>query len=221
MNRCALTTILLLSISSFVGCATLEVPYEPVGHAGGWDPVFGACETCGTCGGSCEGHTPASYMGHQLRCAAGCGEIYWGPWLNNPPDQCDPCDDCGDFVGDRCCEPKLRQKVWWTLTGQHGLYAHGKGCAACGGKGCSSCTSGGCSSCGGGGCTACGGGPYDLPDYEEVEPSVAPNEAPTPELLPNTPPLEAPEPETPAGIRPVQGISLSLPFKIRSARFSE
>lgn len=221
MNRFALSTVLLLSLTSLFGCATLEVPYEPPGHAGGWDPVYGACDTCGTCGGTCEGHTPASYIGHQLRCASGCGEIYWGPWLSDPPDQCDPCDDCGEFVGDRCCEPKLRQKLWWTLTGHNGASAHGKGCASCGGKGCSSCKSGDCSSCGGNGCTSCGNQYREVPYYEPNESPVAPNEAPTPELLPETPAEIEQEADTPASIMPAQGISLRLPFKIRSARISE
>ncbi|MDA1055305.1 MAG: hypothetical protein O3C40_33205 [Planctomycetota bacterium] len=205
MNRFALTTVLLLSINSLIGCAMLEVPYDPPGHACGWDPVFGSCDTCGTCGGVCEGHTPASYIGHQLRCTSGCGEIYWGPWHDTPPDQCDPCDDCGNWVGERCCEPKFRQKVWWTITGQHGPLAHGKGCSSCGGKGCSS----------------CGGEFSEVPYYESDGPTIAPHEAPTPELLPDTPLPAAPEPETPAFIRPAQGVSLSLPFQIRSTRYSQ
>lgn len=214
MNRFALTTVLLLSISSWMGCATLEIPYAPPGHACGWDPIFGSCDTCGTCGGACEGHTPASYIGHQLRCTAGCGDLYWGPWLDTPPDQCDPCDDCGNFVGDRCCAPKFRQKVWWAMTGQTGPSGHGKGCASCGGKSCTSCGGKGCSSCGEPGFS-------DVPYYEPGGPTVAPHEAPTPELLPGTPTPVAPARETPAFIRPAHGGSLSLPFQIRSARFSE
>lgn len=213
MNRYGLITVLLLSITSLVGCATLEVPYEPPGHAGGWDPVFGSCDTCGTCGGTCEGHTPASYLGHHLRCTSGCGEIYWGPWHDTPPDRCDPCDDCGEFVGDRCCEPKWREKIWWKLTGYDGAVAHGKGCSACGSKG--------CSSCGGKGCSSCGDAISDVPYYEYDESIVPPNEAPTPELLPETPLLPAPERETPALIRPAQGASLSLPFQLRSTRLSQ
>ncbi len=212
MNRLAFAATLLFATTSFIGCATLEVPYVPPGHAGGWDPVFGNCDTCGTCGGHCEGHTPASYIGHQLRCAGGCGEIYWGPWLSNPPDQCDPCNDCGEFVGDRCCEPKLRQKVWWKLTGQSGVLAHGKGCSDCGGKG--------CSSCGGAACTSCGGKTDDLPYYDGQIIEGPIHEAPIPEEIPSTPPAPA-EVETPAAIRPLQGVSLKLPFSLRSTRFEE
>ncbi|MBI2479458.1 MAG: hypothetical protein HYV60_12740 [Planctomycetia bacterium] len=111
------------------------------------------------------------------------------------------------------------------MTGQTGPRGHGKGCASCGGKG-----------CGGKGCSSSGTEFSDVPYYEPYEsdgPTVAPHEAPTPELLPETPrpatpellpetPRPAtPEPETPAFIRPAQGVSLSLPFQIRSARFSE
>jgi|CXWL01.1.fsa_nt_gi hypothetical protein len=213
MNHFALTTVLLLSVHSLVGCATLEVPYDPVGHACGWDPMFGSCDVCGVCGGTCEGHTPASWVGHQLRCTAGCGQIYWGPWHDTPPE-CEPCDECsGDWVGDRCCGPKLRQKLWWTITGWSGPSACGKGCATCGSKG--------CSTCGGKGCSACGGELSEEPYYESDGPTIAPHEAPAPEVLPNTPQPAAPAPETPAFLRPAQGISLNLPFQIRSARLSQ
>lgn len=194
MNRLATAASLLLISSSFLGCATLEVPYQPPGHAGGWDPVFGNCDTCGTCGGTCEGHTPASYIGHQLRCAGGCGEIYWGPWSDAPPDRCDPCNDCGDFVGDRCCTPKLREKIWWTITGQNGVLAHGKGCADCGGK----------------------ASDVTYYDGQIIEGPI--NEAPAPEVIPSTPPSNI-EPEVPASIRPARGATSRLPFSLRSTRF--
>lgn len=213
MNRFALTSILLLSVNWLVGCAALEVPYEPPGHACGWDPVFGACDTCGVCGGTCEGHTPGSWIGHQLRCTSGCGEIYWGPELNDPQGQCDPCDDCGDWVGDRCCEPKLRQRIWWTITGQNGPAASGKGCSTCGSKG--------CSSCGGKGCSSCDDEITEEPYYEPGMPTIAPHEAPTPEVIPAAPRPAEPEREMPAFIRPAQGVSFLMPFKIRSARLPE
>ncbi|MEO8494099.1 MAG: hypothetical protein ABI614_03445 [Planctomycetota bacterium] len=207
MNRFALTVVMLLSINSLVGCATLEVPYAPMGHACGTDPILGSCHACGVCGGTCEGHTPASFLGHQLRCTAGCGEIYWGPEFDNPAP-CDPCDECfGEFVGDRCCEPKLRQKLWWKLTGQHGHAGHGKGCSSCGGKG--------CSSCGGKGDTEF----VDEPYYEYEGETIAPYEAPTPASPPSTPRPAAPEVETPAFLRPAQGVS--LPFQLRSTRMSQ
>jgi len=29
---------------------------------------------------------------------AGCGEVYWGAYHNDPPDRCDPCDRDGHWV---------------------------------------------------------------------------------------------------------------------------
>jgi hypothetical protein len=33
-----------------------------------------------------------------------CGEKYWSEWFNDPPECCDPCDDCGHYVGKHCCD---------------------------------------------------------------------------------------------------------------------
>lgn len=138
MSRFAPSLVVLTMVSCLLGCHVMETPYVPSGHRGGWDPVFGSCETCGTCGGTCEGHTPGSYLGHMLTCTSGCGQIYWGPWHNDPPDDCDPCDDCGNWVGERCCPPKLHEHL---LAGLAGGFA----CVDCGGKGkgCSTCSKGG------------------------------------------------------------------------------
>lgn len=40
---------------------------------------LGLCCPCGSCGG--------------------CGEFYWSEWHSDPPQCCDPCDDCGNWVG--------------------------------------------------------------------------------------------------------------------------
>ena len=44
-----------------------------------------------------------------------CGERYCGDWCSHPP-KCDPCDDCGNYVGccdDTCdpCRPGLLQRM--------------------------------------------------------------------------------------------------------------
>jgi hypothetical protein len=31
----------------------------------------------------------------------GCGPSYYGPWISDPPDCCDPCDCAGHFTGQR------------------------------------------------------------------------------------------------------------------------
>lgn len=33
------------------------------------------------------------------RSCGGCGELYWNEWHSDPPACCDPCDDCGNWVG--------------------------------------------------------------------------------------------------------------------------
>jgi hypothetical protein len=32
-------------------------------------------------------------------CGRSCGERYWGDFYSDPPDWCDPCDRCGNYVG--------------------------------------------------------------------------------------------------------------------------
>ncbi len=70
------------------------------------------CESCGAyCGGGCcqDGllaHCPLfrgcfrGCLRGCLSCGRGCGEIYCDEWKSDPPDCCDPCDQCyGQFTG--------------------------------------------------------------------------------------------------------------------------
>ena len=62
---------------------------------------------CG-CGSSCGCGGPLDWIFSWKNCAdkfcgAGCGDVYWSDWKNHPPDYCDPCDDCGNFVGCGSC----------------------------------------------------------------------------------------------------------------------
>ncbi len=63
------------------------------------------CGTCDGCSGPpCCGIRPVRWVFRVLgfQCApacTGCGEEYWGDWCSNPPDCCDPCDQCGNYVG--------------------------------------------------------------------------------------------------------------------------
>ena len=41
-----------------------------------------------------------------VACNGGCGRIYWGEWAYDPPDECDACNDHGDWVGPRPCPPR-------------------------------------------------------------------------------------------------------------------
>jgi hypothetical protein len=68
----------------------------------------------------------------------GCGELYVDEWLSDPPNHCDPCDDCGNYVGHGCgCHDHhlfgLLHKLWgvrYAPSGpppvHHGLH-HGGG----------------------------------------------------------------------------------------------
>ena len=144
--------------------------FEPSACSSGWDPVLGSCQACGVCGGACQGHTPAQHLKHQLTCASGCGEIYWGEWISDPPDACDPCDDWGNWIGPTKGGGKGGGVS--CLDGLATLLGHRNG----GGKG-----KGGCDSCGlKGGCDKCG----DLPaDYYDAAGDGDDDEiVPTPEI---------------------------------------
>ena len=144
--------------------------YEPTACCDNWDPILGSCNACGVCGGDCHGHTPAQHLKHMLTCASGCGEIYWGEWISDPPDDCDPCDDWGNWTGPTdCYGPSCLDTL---ASGWCNLFGFRNG----GGKG-----KGGCDSCGSkGGCDSCGGA---TETYYESAPEMAPGEVvPTPTI---------------------------------------
>jgi hypothetical protein len=70
------------------------------------------CQGCGDycCGGGCG---PLSHgglfpwLGGLWSCGRGCGQVYCDEWISDPPDCCDPCDQChGAFTGQGggyCC----------------------------------------------------------------------------------------------------------------------
>ena len=129
----------------------------------------GACDpgpvATGGCASGCCGPL-AGAVGNALSCGAGCGEIYVDEWVSDPPDCCDPCDNCGNWVGPRqCCRPLsfLNPCNWF------GVRYHDD-CGGCGT--CSACLPA-CDSCGGGGCDSCGhsGGEY-LETIESTRPAL-------------------------------------------------
>ena len=80
----------------------------------------------------------------------GCGELYIDPWINHPPDCCDPCDTCGNYNGQSCGKCRSVFAGVRTLWG----YRCDDGCDSCGEVDCGceaapicgpSC--GGCDSC--------------------------------------------------------------------------
>jgi hypothetical protein len=128
------------------------------------------CDPCNECGpGGCgpSGYyhcgllpTLRAHLGATATCGRGCGEVYWGEWVSDPPDCCDPCNSCGDWQHQQCCSPGLLRRLWW---GAHGYRLGGQhGDANCCG-GCNSCCGGDVAATGyydGGspGCSTCGGG---------------------------------------------------------------
>jgi hypothetical protein len=135
MPRCAWSSLLccLALVVGATGCVAIDRPYEPLGNAPGWDSV-GSCSSCGTCPGDSQGHTPVSYVARQLTCAGGCGELYWGEWLSDPPQRCDPCDNWGNWIGPQPSGPPLWQRVAGGWIGFWGYRtpSHAGGCTTCG-----------------------------------------------------------------------------------------
>jgi hypothetical protein len=88
------------------------------------------------------GFNPILALFNAIHCSSGCGEFYFDEWINDPPDRCDPCDECyGNYVGHHPCKPR-----WWF--GGRGLCGHRCGTACdcgdevCGAEGCDSCAAG-------------------------------------------------------------------------------
>lgn len=155
------------------GCADCDSGYEQLGGCNECSPgAFpGSCGSCvrGGCGGISGLFLPL--LSTKLACgtSGGCGGIYWGEWMSDPPACCDPCNDCGCWVESRGCRHcghlgnfwgHMKRKVHHVFhAGIYGYYP--QGCNSCGDQGCSSCND--CGSCGG--CDSCGDG-FDT--YDEV-----------------------------------------------------
>lgn len=68
-----------------------------------------------------------------LFCGGGCGEVYYGPWVNDPPDCCDPCDPCGNWAGPGDSpQPRTLYGGPWSWHGRYASRRFGPGyCASC------------------------------------------------------------------------------------------
>ncbi|MEX2174656.1 MAG: hypothetical protein WD872_09865 [Pirellulaceae bacterium] len=124
----------------------------------------GESNECGPGGcGSCAGPTDCGILPALMRartCGKGCGEIYWGEWISDPPDCCDPCDPChGQFTGPHgYCSLGPCQRL---LAALHGFRYCPKPCGfeSCGPL----CNKPACNAghaCGDVGCSTCGGGEH-------------------------------------------------------------
>jgi hypothetical protein len=88
-------------------------PYAEMGCGpcdDGCDPCCNPCSTpcCGLRHGARPCHDRTYYgpltfvfsiFGANTWCGSGCGERYWGDFRSCPPDCCDPCDGCGNYIG--------------------------------------------------------------------------------------------------------------------------
>ncbi|MEQ8790760.1 MAG: hypothetical protein RIC55_30965 [Pirellulaceae bacterium] len=129
MIRRAILLSLVVIAGNLSGCAYHMQQCGPTGcgAVGG----AGACHSCGEvgCGGACMSG-PLQMARQMATCGAGCGNLYINEWINDPPDRCDPCDDCGNW-GPRGC----KSRVWGRqgFTSLWGYRADMGGGGACGG----------------------------------------------------------------------------------------
>ena len=68
----------------------------------------GSCATCPNgsyAGGPIAGAmcSLANCTKKTLGCCSGCGDVYVDEWVSDPPQPCDPCDNCGTWVGGGDC----------------------------------------------------------------------------------------------------------------------
>lgn len=180
------------------GCCCLDQVYCPSSCPNGLQSMSDSCGSCSAPGGSCNGgscHGGSCHGGscnggsqclkNKLSCCKGCGEIYWGEWISDPPDDCDPCDGHGNWVGPRCCSPR-----WWEQLscGAPGLW----------GWRCNSDT------CGNGESDCCAGGVDQFPGEEVIEGPTTPQKSGTPR--PATPPRTGPTEAKPENSTPMQPV---------------
>lgn len=128
----AILTSLVIIAAGLSGC-TYHMACGGRGCGAMAGPV--ACDSCGDvgCGGRCglgRGFGPFGLARFMGTCGAGCGSMYVNEWVNDPPDACDPCDDCGNFIGRRCCLPRMRR---WAI-GARSLWGFRYMSGSCGGN---------------------------------------------------------------------------------------
>ncbi len=115
---------LVLALLAISGCAAPYTYYCDDGCGPNMlSGRYGSCggEPCATCEGSPDdpfcGHTVSGVLRNMLTCGGGCGDIYLGEWSYDPPDQCDPCNNHGDWTGPQCCPPSCWTRFWEGLHG--------------------------------------------------------------------------------------------------------
>jgi hypothetical protein len=95
------------------GCGTCTAPMVEVGCDSCGTACDGSCGpsggqfpgTCGTCvSGGCGGFSGLMLplLSNHLACGSGCGDVYWGEWIFDPPECCDACHEAGCWAGSEC-----------------------------------------------------------------------------------------------------------------------
>ena len=122
MNR-LLAIGILVTTFSMSGC----VGWGPCGNEQFVGPfagtLEGVCTTCDDHCGSCDGCLPVfGNLRKTLACGSGCGEIYYGEWMSNPPNTCNECDARGHAFGAPSRIPWLCNPfpLWGYQYGQRG-----------------------------------------------------------------------------------------------------
>ena len=135
--------IAAVALLASVGCSYPHVYCAP-DNCGPCHPQLPGNTPCVDCGPSCSTSSgkPSrglfTHLGHMASCGGGCGEVYIHPWINDPPDCCDPCDCHGNWTGPQAC---CNRGFWASFWGNE-----------CGNSSCGSCTAStgcGCDSCSG------------------------------------------------------------------------
>lgn len=171
MQMCVRILGLLALCAMSVGCCCVD--RSPCG-GGACGPVGPAPCATGACGSGCCPSLIGA-VASAVTCNTGCGERYYDEWISDPPDCCDPCDNCGNWTGPQpCCRPLsiLNPCNWFGIR----YYDDCGGCGVC-----SACLPV-CDGCGGGGCDSCGGhgGEY-IETIQQPQPAL-----PTPPPMPAT-----------------------------------
>jgi hypothetical protein len=128
-------SIVLLIMS---GCASPYAYYGDgcCGGPGSFSGRYsdGGCDGCAECEpadcSSLEDHTLTGTLRQSATCGGGCGEVYYGEWSFDPPDECDPCGNHGDWIGPRCCPPHGLGLLCSGFLGQR-FGSHGGECDCC------------------------------------------------------------------------------------------
>ena len=147
------------------------------------------CGSCNTPTDCCNGGIKG-WLNNQATGCKGCGDMYWGEWISDPPDCCDPCDQCGGFTGSggNCCKTSCLERLSRIFNGYR--YCPGDCGTSCG------LPLLGCNLCGGAGCDSCGGnGGHAGHSAREIHGGAAPRRvldenwdpAPTPKPTPDKP----------------------------------